>query len=1046
MRLVVNGIDVDLDEDTSMEYVKMSPFFNNLAGDFSYPFNLPGTSKNLKIFGNPHLPSSGSNVRREYKGQIWIGSFLLGEGTIRLRNTKVSRAEVTIIVNLEFQLGNLTKAQWFKSIRTLDLGFESIPTIQKTSSHFFKQLFSNVDLRPATNYLLVYAGVYYGNNEVAISKIATWGYGYNANDTSIKFLYAQLLEQLVNESFTINADKILIEIKTESSQTNVKVRFYFGNSVSNFDYTELVIPPIIYTTIDENYFSSKVDNSVYCLPQIRDSKFYSESNPKFNGVLNAREDNKVLVNTDDFMAKYTIAPSIKLAWFIAKLAEYMNSQFEGDFLSNSDIQKLIFVTLQSTDKQASEISIPFNVHASTLEYASFLPNLKIGEFLQALCNEFAIGVEFNTLAGKVNFMDFSNVLASSEYLDLSGRLSINYDSEVFELKGKQLVWENQGNDELFKEDYEIFKSNPTKEQIELDEFTSYESYNCKLPSLYSSFETFYSAYSASVNLQSNSQGGGGNTGGGEGETPSNSTQYTNVFIGVPKESLNDVFSPERFENLSISTYNDLFLGVDIADYMITWEGYLTVWQSKNIDMKSKGIFAYDYRNEIECIDIWTPNCGGQFDTFTSALPYYKRVSQLQMHLVTNAQTVINNTDEQNFDFGYSLGAGAWGRGDATSDRNESFLLFIDIEAGLEDGGTTQKGKGMAALMSGIAKKMRGYPYALYMIPYFTYGNNSSARYPNADGSFNTVLPADDYPEINYAMSRTFLEQFTVRGETFMLSDAKNVRSVEETSHWNEDSYEQGDPMKDPQGNTIRVANHFKTLPGNPSAVKTVNHPIARAVHFTETSVVFLRAKGLQHIAMFKHICDRGTLWLYTDHQDFFNDNTGGDTTKHLPRHICFMADMLIFMSGTDGLHLFDYPNSDRNLDCYNGMLGHNVLLYKKINIGGEQVSLANHRHRLTFNLWDSEVSYDAGATWTKHKGTELEYSPNNLPLRSAYTADGFIVIFACRPYNLEPLQAKWRVTINSVSYTDDINDSDWYSCYPVEFPSRKDYFIKIFKV
>jgi hypothetical protein len=339
------------------------------------------TPKNLSFFGNPHLPSSGVNTQKQFQSELWIGNYFLGAGILRLRNTIKDRGNIKLIVNLEYTPGNLTKAQWAIPLNKLALGGEDIPTIQQTSTYFFKKLWADIDLRPATNFLIQFVQILYGNTVMATSQPAAWANGFQADDTIIKRVYSQMLEQLINDELTISADATAIAIKTESSQTDVKVRFNYGNSIGGtFNQTDVAIPQIQFTTINQTYYDSKINNSVYCLPEIKNVSFYTDTNKNFNGKINAQENGKILLNSDRYNARFTVVPHIKVMWLMNKIAEYMNLAFEGSFLSNTDIQKLILHNLFATDKQATETTIPFNVHASRIDYANHLPSRKLGSF------------------------------------------------------------------------------------------------------------------------------------------------------------------------------------------------------------------------------------------------------------------------------------------------------------------------------------------------------------------------------------------------------------------------------------------------------------------------------------------------------------------------------------------------------------------------------------------------------------------------------------------------------------------------------------------
>ena len=151
------------------------------------------------------------------------------------------------------------------------------------------------------------------------------------------------------------------------------------------------------------------------------------------------------------------------------------------------------------------------------------------------------------------------------------------------------------------------------------------------------------------------------------------------------------------------------------------------------------------------------------------------------------------------------------------------------------------------------------------------------------------------------------------------------------------------------------------------------------------------------------------------------------------------------MSGSNGNLFWGTPQSDSPADGYNAIFASSSIINKQILVGSQTVSLASLKDKLNFLQWNSEQSYDNGLTWTKHKAIEWKNSQNYLPLRIAYSNDGYIVVFACRPYNVEPTTSKYRVQINGKYFEGEIKATDWQSCYPVEEASRKDYCIKVIK-
>jgi len=488
MRLIIDNTELDLNPDTTIDYNQSSSIFNALKGDYSYPFDLPGTAKNLQLFGNPHLASSGADVQREFQGELWIGSFLLGKGIIRLRNTKVSRNGAFLIVNLEFAPANIPKKIWQKNINSFDFGSETIPVQTIQAKHYWSVSWSSLGME---SYVTSQDYRYYdclifidGQFLTGIELINYESISYtDKNMAKFKNDVSEKFSRLSVDGITTNSDNTKINIKVDKLATEVKIIFrgalFITGPYTEFGFHQLSL--INFTTINQSYFDAKIDNTVYCLPEIINQKFYTGGS--FNGVINKKDGSHVMLNSDEYQSRYCVVPHLKFLWVFQRLAEFLNLDFTGAFFTNSNIQKLIFHNLFATDKQAAETTIPFNVHSNTINYSNHLPEIKLGEFFQALVDQFGIGIEFNTLTQTADFFFFNEVLQSNDFIDLSGRLAVVYESEVQDIKKKQMIWEFDAADEIAKNTIDIFKSMPTDEIVEADSDFAYDDIKAKFPSL-----------------------------------------------------------------------------------------------------------------------------------------------------------------------------------------------------------------------------------------------------------------------------------------------------------------------------------------------------------------------------------------------------------------------------------------------------------------------------------------------------------------------------------------------------------------------------------
>lgn len=525
------------------------------------------------------------------------------------------------------------------------------------------------------------------------------------------------------------------------------------------------------------------------------------------------------------------------------------------------------------------------------------------------------------------------------------------------------------------------------------------------------------------------------------------SQMYNVFNNVAKETSPNTFSPEKFANITIPLVNDPYLSKSLPTFYVVWENYNYWWVNKGVtDLATRGFYSWRPISMNPCTEYWIGECGGDSETFISSFPYNRRFGHTSLSVILSNDFIANSPRETVYNYAKgNLNLGFFGRGDKIGNKTNAAVFSVDVETGLEVGGNTNDSAGLASLFAGMGDGLSGYVFAIYAISLFTYGHALPGRYPNPDGSFNTIIPNVEYPDINYAISKVWTDPFILNGETKYLKDYKNVIEVEEQSHYQEDSFEQGEILYNSAGTPLRTINHFGTVhDDNGISGYNVAHVISRSISLIETGVAFSKSQNRDYIPMFKNICDRGNdLYIWTDHTKRIDVPY---PSYYIPRNIAFMGGMLLFLSGARGWHLFDYPRDGLNQDSYNGVLGALNYIFNNFTIAGNTISLASLKPSLNFNTWNTEQSYDGGTTWIKHKAIEWRNSTNYIPLRTAYTNTGYIIIFACRPYSVEPLSCKWRVNIGGTNYTGDITSNDWMSCYPVESPNRKDFYFKILKV
>lgn len=532
--------------------------------------------------------------------------------------------------------------------------------------------------------------------------------------------------------------------------------------------------------------------------------------------------------------------------------------------------------------------------------------------------------------------------------------------------------------------------------------------------------------------------------------------FANAFAGVPKETTTGTFSPHLFPNVSIPTEYNERIDNQLPNYIVMINNdELSQFAANGTTPYQKGIWSWRNNQFQPCVDFWDNCAGVSNEEFVSPRPFNQRYDLFLMNAFNfdglDADTYFRTkTIQESYNTGQIFG-GPFGLGDSPDGfRTRRAVHESDVEIGLVVGEELEPSKRLAAFYAGIADRSLGIVLAQYMSAFFTFGYTAEGRYPDQSGNYpSRTFPRNDGTGLTFSITQYWWEQFQIGGQSKYITDYENLYMVEEITFPSEDSWKQGKLVYSPSGQYLRKVNHFGEvydLSGQNG--HNVDHVLSRATSLIETDVYINKKRNKASIQMLKIVCDRlgvgNGVWRWLDTQEF--NQYGNRAVLAHSREIAFMAIVMQFMSGSKGNLFWGSPQADSPADGYNAIFAGNVIFNKPVTLNGQSISLASLRNQLTFLQWNSEQSYDGGNTWVKHKALEWKNSQGYLPLRLAYTSQGQIVVFACRPYDVEPTTIKYRVQIGSSTYIGEITANEWQSCYPVEEPTRKDYHLKIIKI
>ncbi|MDI9873376.1 hypothetical protein [Flectobacillus rivi] len=519
--------------------------------------------------------------------------------------------------------------------------------------------------------------------------------------------------------------------------------------------------------------------------------------------------------------------------------------------------------------------------------------------------------------------------------------------------------------------------------------------------------------------------------------------YPNFFENVPVETQTDTYSPEKFPATPITLSPDSLMGgMPTPAFAVVFDKPIDVFQKKGIDHRTRGIYVSLVHPEYRPCQERYPNIQYEApckDATGKEISYEDFISTIEPtrrgffgyppkgNSAEGEQYFLNESEQKLYEAGLNY-HGAFGRGDAVGGKTQMMFQTMDTEMNISNGPDNKSKNKYMAFLKGMGDAITGYALIMYSNTFPGFGNFQQERYPIDRSEYSGIRQNPIWTEAG--------DVGLIKG--WRVSDNKRIVETEEISFHAEDGYDQNLILKDKSGRVLRTLNHFGTQ-------ANTGHNLAKVIHLVETGAYRAHLDQRKYCSQAKVIADRNPPFPNTSGGYLFNDYIGYDPQgfgAFLPRHLAFMQGMMIFFSGADYWNIWDRPKDGLNQDAYNGTIGALTYLGAKIKVANSNISLLDLKPTLNFTLWDTEVSYNNGQTWQKHKGIDFKDSPNILPLRIGYTNEGRVAIFACRPYGVEPINCQWRVKINNRWITGRITEKDWKSCYPAQ-KERKDFYLKI---
>jgi hypothetical protein len=431
-----DGEALELGPNPSLQLEMLSPLFETelWGGTFSYPFTLPWTPHNVRKLGYLNHRQSATDRKRKYAVGLYYGG-LLRECLMEIRTVTVRN----ISVNLISPEGGLDETIRTKLLPELDLGSETLPTVQVTSHHYAVQIGA---FNPAFGRVL--RGrywIYRDNVQIVSWELDNLGSRLDQEEST----NLVLLSAYINDNnLPIRAQAygnalVITPVNGVVSVFRLEERLDLYNSSDDFlafqnrqgDFSRVIyqtIAPFPNTTVDNG------PGDKYAFPMIDNAHFYGEptgdqANKQYVGYVNYY-DAGYAHNTPGQPLRYTLSPMLFLRFALERIFSSFGYTVEGDWLENPLVARLLIYSLQSMDRQAPETVFPFNTYNPELNYAKCLPSVTLEEFMTALRNAFALAYQFDVTRKKLTIRMIKEVLETECLTDWSSKVDPDYEDDL----------------------------------------------------------------------------------------------------------------------------------------------------------------------------------------------------------------------------------------------------------------------------------------------------------------------------------------------------------------------------------------------------------------------------------------------------------------------------------------------------------------------------------------------------------------------------------------------------------------------------------------
>lgn len=487
--------ELDLPKDFNLQMVLNSGFLGSKqSGSFSFTSTLPTTANNCQILQNVQYPQVIADRKIQLPAKLLVGSTEFYSWYFILRKA----SSKTYSYDLIQTPGNQSRFFYEQKLWALDFGKLNLASVPKKSPIWTLDLYDSKKLykyfiSPAENPIdIFFPGfprlpnpVYFEiwiNNILIVqtptSSIDGINYWFNEKDPEKRFLI--VTKNITDYTIVMSIPKRglgSLDVVAKSGQVinSVQLKIYDhymanliekGAFIVQYDYVNLMSDDVTeaITTISK----APADYPFKFLTYFNDS-YYPAENTQYEGIVNQydtnKADNTLKLNGGFELNTYPVSPCFSLKFILEKVAKMMGYTLKADIFQNKAIAgelylgDLYVITNKDLAAQVPGTAIPCNTYGTVINYAYFMPDMTVKEFIDAIRTTFCLSVEYDFFSSTMIITKCKETILSNEVIDISNKLEVFPTAEIIDKTYFQLGFKSGDTNIISQKNY------PTDESI-----------------------------------------------------------------------------------------------------------------------------------------------------------------------------------------------------------------------------------------------------------------------------------------------------------------------------------------------------------------------------------------------------------------------------------------------------------------------------------------------------------------------------------------------------------------------------------------------------